>query len=1171
MPADLEADPNPLVISPTPGDLQRPRWQTQYSPERELARWSEGEQIAAGELSHGSDGMASISRSLGSGVYRLIYKTLDAFGAEAERKKDFLVLGEQTEIALPAMLLAQKNSVEADSVARFLVHSGYKGQHVDLRFYRHGKEIERRSWISEGRPRLIEVAIADSDRGGLAVDLAMVRDHQGIRQSEVIDVPWTNRELTLELETFRNVLRPGDQETWRVKLKSATGHQVAEDTAELLAYMYDKSLELFSEHVPPSPRNLLPGPPSRLQINDNLQQGPTVWHREDSWHSRRTVAGYRGDTLKFYDNYAIGGPGGRVQMRFRTGARSPMAMTAMDAVASPPAPPPASSRAMAKAAPAVAESAESAAVMGDVSGGSQDSGESESAALPELREDFSETAFWHPHLVLDEDGGVSFELTAPDSVTEWDLWIHAFSRSLRFASLRETVRTVKDLLVRPYLPRFFREGDSAELRMVVSNSGDEPLEGSLDFEIVDPDTQEDLSRHFGLSAGQARNLAFSVEPGESTTLRIPVVAPKDPGLVAVRVRGKAADHTDGELRPLPILPSRLYLAQSRFAALDGPGEKVLSFEDLAAGDDPSLEHESLVVTLDAQLFYAALSSLPYLIDYPYECTEQTLNRFVSTGILSSLFERYPAVGKMATKLAADRDTQLEPWRAEDANRKMLLEESPWLQISRGGFSGDDERELLKVLDPEIAEQQRRVSLAELEQVQLPSGAFPWWSGGPPSAYTTLYVLEGLSRALEYRVEVPRPLVTKAWSWLSEWWQQSQRSKLKDKVFCCPESATYLAWVLTRYPDESWTGNVFSQDDIDLMVDHAWKHWKQHSPRLKGYLALVLVARDRADDARLIWDSVMDSARTDERLGTYWAPEDRAWLWYNDTVESHAFALRVLTELAPDDPRRAGLVQWLLLDKKLGHWKSTRATAEAVYALVKYLEAEGALGVKEDATVRLGRLEKHFEFHPDAYTGAGNQIVVPGPEVSKEMSRIVVEKSTPGTLFASATWHFATDRLPEKGDGDLLNVDRRFFRRSLQGEEWILEPLEEGARIEVGDQVEVQLSIRALHAAEFVHLRDPRGAGFEPEDLTSGYRWEFGIGHLREIRDSGTNFFFEALPAGEYGLSYRLRAATSGTFRVGPSTLQSMYAPEFVAYSAGHSLEVSSEISSEVAGEAQTLE
>ena len=124
------------------------------------------------------------------------------------------------------------------------------------------------------------------------------------------------------------------------------------------------------------------------------------------------------------------------------------------------------------------------------------------------------------------------------------------------------------------------------------------------------------------------------------------------------------------------------------------------------------------------------------------------------------------------------------------------------------------------------------------------------------------------------------------------------------------------------------------------------------------------------------------------------------------------------------------------------------------------------------------------------------------------------------------------------------------------DEWQLRPIAEGETIEPGDQIEVQLSIRARHAAEYVHLRDPRGAGFEPQSTASGYRWNLGIGYYEEIRDSGTNFFIEWLPAGEYTLKYRLRANMAGTFRVGAATLQSLYAPEFAAYSAGHRLEVS---------------
>jgi uncharacterized protein YfaS (alpha-2-macroglobulin family) len=295
---------------------------------------------------------------------------------------------------------------------------------------------------------------------------------------------------------------------------------------------------------------------------------------------------------------------------------------------------------------------------------------------------------------------------------------------------------------------------------------------------------------------------------------------------------------------------------------------------------------------------------------------------------------------------------------------------------------------------------------------------------------------------------------------------------------------------------------------------------------------------------------MDSAKTTRDEGTFWAPEDRAWLWYNDTIETHAFALRTLTELGPDDARRHGLVQWLLLNKKLNHWKSTRATAEVIYSLVHYLEREGALGIREEATVTVGPLRKTYTFEPDRYAGK-TQLVLREGEIDPEtMSSIEVEKDTKGFMFASATWHFSTDKLPEEARGDFFAVTRKYFKRVHDGREWTLQPLSGDSRLEPGDQLEVQLSLRSKHAAEYVHLRDPRGAGFEPETTTSSYKWDFGIGWYEEVRDSGTNFFFEWLPAGEYTFKYRLRANLAGTFRVGPAQVQSMYAPEFVAYSAG---------------------
>ena len=281
-----------------------------------------------------------------------------------------------------------------------------------------------------------------------------------------------------------------------------------------------------------------------------------------------------------------------------------------------------------------------------------------------------------------------------------------------------------------------------------------------------------------------------------------------------------------------------------------------------------------------------------------------------------------------------------------------------------------------------------------------------------------------------------------------------------------------------------------------MLDFSFKHWKDHSPYLKGYLSLTLKRAARPKDADLVWASVMDSAKTTVDGGTSWAPEDRGWLWYNDTIETHAFALRTLMELAPADARSEGLVQWLFLNKKLNHWKSTRATSEVIYSVAWFLKKTGALGVRETITAEACGTKTTFTFEPDKYTGKKNQLVIAGDKLGPECATVRATKGGKGMAFASATWHFSTEKMPEKGDGDLFAVERTYFKREKKGEEVVLKPLAEGATLAVGDEIEVQLSIRARHQAEYVHLRDPRPSGCEPVTLTSGYKWDLGARALR---------------------------------------------------------------------------
>jgi uncharacterized protein YfaS (alpha-2-macroglobulin family) len=966
--------------------------------------------------------------------------------------------------------------------------------------------------------------------------MTLLADHQFVDLTQSVFVPWGDKELKVSFATFRDKIRPGARETWRVTVQAPPGTPAEERAAELLASMYDRSLDAFLVHQPPSVLGLYPNHTSTGYVRASLGQTRAQWVFRDNYGVPPSGPALHGDSLKFVEGYGIGGPGGRTRMLAKASA-----LTVSDAAA----PLPASMPAAEGGVYAFAARTDELKVTGE------SPARKEAAPAAALRSNFSETAFWKPQLLTDAEGAAVIEFQVPDSVTSWNVWVHAVTRDLKAGWTRKEARSVKELMVRPYVPRFLREGDSAALKVVVNNASSKAMTGQVRLEILDTDTNTSALSMFGLMPEKA-TLPFTAPADGGADVTFALSAPKRVGSYTIQATAVSGDWSDGELRPVPVLPGRMQLVQSRFVTLKDGERRTMTFADMAKGGDPSRIDEQLVVTVDAQLFYSVLNALPYLVNYPYECTEQTLNRFVSTGIVSALYRDYPAVAKMAQELS-QRETPLEAWSAADPNRKMALEETPWLETARGGK--DAGLGTINVLDPRIAKAQRETALAKLQRAQTTIGAFPWWPGGPPSPYMTLYILYGLAKASEFGVEVPKDMVQRGWQYLARHFRDEYAKRMAEDR-CSPEWLTFLNYVASCYPDSSWMGDALKPEERAAILRFSFKHWKEHSPYLKGYLALTLKRMGRPADARLVWASVMDSSKTERDLGTYWAPEDRSWLWYNDTIETQAFALRTLMELDPSDARRHGLVQWLFLNKKLNQWKSTRATAEVIYSLIWYLKKEGALSVREGVTVEAGGQTTTFAFEPDRYTGARNQVVIPGEKMDpRRDSEVAVQKAGQGMAFASASWHFSTEKLPEEDRGDFFSVSRKYFKRQPTASGFVLQPLAEGAVLVAGDQVEVRISLRAKQAAEYVHLRDPRAAGLEPENVLSRYKWDLGISWYEETRDSGSNFFFEWLPAGEYAFQYRLRANMAGTFKVGPATVQSMYAPEFAAHSAGATLSV----------------
>lgn len=1125
-----------------PGDVTRSRAAHGYSMEEALAIQPEGERVADGLVRHDARGVGKIALGgLASGAYRLHYETTDARGQSIHRQRDFVVASPSPDLALPALLIADRASARPGDEVRLLVHGGRPNQRMLLEIFRDGERISQR-WIVTGADKsLREIPIREEDRGGLTVRLTAVMDWQLVVLGVNIAVPFDDRELAVEFERFRDRVRPGDKERIRLRVRRSDGRRLDARSVELLAYVYDRSLEALAPHAPMNPLDLLPDRRSLPTPTSNLMQRLSVARWGARARDPERARPFTPDVLRALDGHGVGGMGRHGPHAFGTrrgralGARmSPMAMKA-------------------NAAPERMEMAEEATLDTAGTATSTDARTTDAVGLAHTRSDFRETAFWAPGIALGRDGSATIEFTTPDALTSWRVWAVALTRQLNAGLAERTFQSERDLMVRPRLPRFLREGDRAELAVTVDSAADAPLRGEVSLALTDPMTGQDVLARYGLDAATAK-AGFELAAGKSQTITFPIQAPIGVGEVEVKATARTSDGalSDGELRSLPILPSRAHLSQSRFAALRGNERRTLSFE--VNDFDASLVSEALVVTLDAQLLDGALAALPYLVHHPYESSEQALSRLVSAGILSGLFERFPSLGGRAKKMAARRATRLEPFDESDPNRRLSLEETPWLQEARGGSAVGDAA--IALLDPELARAEREAALRKLRKAQDRGGGFAWWPGGKPSAHMTLHVLAGLARAAEFGAEIPEDIAVRAWRYLRAWYDReidAWLSQPSDKGEADVALVTYLNYVTSAFDDPRFEQILPSKEAREKLLDFSFARRRDLSPMSKGQLALTLKRMGREADARMIFEIVMDSATTTEEGGTFWQPEAKSWLWYRDTLESHAFALRVLTELNPKDPRRAGLVQWLFLNKKLNHWKSTRATAEVIYAIAHYAKSENQLDQVERARVTLGQSRHDLVFDPAATLGEGGQrrISLAARAIdAKALGDIVVEQKTPGLMFASATWHFSTEDAAPAADGDLFSVTRAYFRRTARGSDWVLEPLAEGARLGPGDEVEVRIRITARHGAEYVHLRDPRAAGLEPVSVRSGYRFDQGLAYRQEVRDSAVNIFFDWLPAGEFTLRYRLKAAMAGEFRVSPATLQSMYAPEFTAHSSG---------------------
>lgn len=1096
----------------------------------------DGPEVRAGALALGADGETPVALSgLPAGVYRLRVSAEEPWGGSAEADAVVVVVdpAKGVPLKLGSVTVPEKASYAVGETARFLLGSAFLEAPAHVEIWGGSFLLEQR--VLEGRgPRLLTLALDERHKGGVTVRWFGVKDHRVRAGAATVAVPWKEKELAARLDVPK-VLRPGQKASARLSATDAAGRPV---TGEGTLRMYDRSLEYYAAgQGDPGLSRLYPARPWPNGAVGSQRDLPAMSLRVDrGWIDELTAIFRKAareplpPALRLSRGRAYGRRRfGLAMMGAVRGAAMDEGIMAFESAPGQPAAP----MALAKASVSEAE--------GGGNFAQADKKEKSAGPAPvKARSDFSETAFFAAQVPLRQGKG-AHAFKVPERLTSYRLSGYVLTPQGAYGLVAGETDVRKDLMVRVEAPRYLREGDRSTFKALVNNLSPKAAKVTVRFEVLGEGG--DAGARFGLSGAAQEG---TVPKDGSVAFSWPVTAPEGLGSYKLRATVRSGAEADAEERDLPLLPARQRLVESVLTALSGDGKKTLKAAKLAQ-DDPSRQDELLQLQVDPQLALTVLNALPFLVEYPHECVEQTLNRWLPAAVVGKVYGKHPAIAKAAAKVPK-RSTVTPPWEAEDPKRLQSLMESPWLQISQGLKSAWP---LVDMLSPAAVAATEKTAFARLTQSQLPDGSFPWFPGGRGDPYMTLYVLAGFAEARHYGVDVPAPMLRNALRYAMSEVPRRLKPEEGDLAFIL-----YASYVLTAFPEEL-KGNVpelaRAKEMAKTWLTFAAKHDRAFTRLGHAYASYAWRRLGDVKKAESYLDRAMDGARHDELTGTHWAPEKNSWVWYNDDLETHAFLIRALQTLRPKDERLAGMVQWLLFNRKGTVWKSTKASAAAVFALLDYMKKTGSLSKGDTFTVRWGGLSDAAQVGPADWLERPLRWTKTGQRSAADAEATVL-KSGPGFAFASLTHVYSTTKLEGASAPGLLTLDRKFFRRVKKGEAYSLEPLKSGASVKVGDTVVVRLTASSRGQLEYLHLKDPRGAGFEAETLRSGWAWD-GLSRYEEPRDSLTNYFVSWMPQGEYKLESRVRPTTPGRYRVGAAVLQSMYAPEFAAHSAGFELVV----------------
>jgi len=1140
-----------------------------WSDEDLIVNWPKEKKIFEKEFDTRVDSILALKKQLHNwpqGIYMLEASARDAFNQEVKLTRYF-TLYSKDETAVPApqcdWFTALKQSGEPGETAVFLIGSAEKDLSV-LWEVEHDKKIVKKEWLSlSNSQKLLEVPIEEKHRGNFSVHCTFIKNGRKYQHDATVSVPWTNKELTFTFATFRNKLLPGQKEEWTIKIAGKKSDKVA---AEMVAAMYDASLDAFRGHSWYFDINPYHSAALAWDMNSQFASTGSQLFSED-WNASISCSSMQYPYLNWFgfEGYYYGGGG-----RFHRGAKSMALMKStrdyegIGYAEAMPAPAPAAME-LDKNTTTIAQRVAKTGVLGLLSGkeaGSPQGKPAEKSAAQNLaavkaRTNLNETAFFFPHLTTNEKGEVIVSFTVPEALTKWKMLGFAHTKDLKYGQVVKELVTQKPLMVMPNLPRFLRENDRITLTAKITNLSDSPVAGSAQLMLFDATTMKPVDTIFN-NVNSIKNI--SIKKGLSTAVGWEISVPENVPAVMARIVARAGDFSDGEENTLPLLTNRMLVTETMPLPVRGKGIKKFTFEKLISQSNKSATLCSHKLTLEftQNPAWYAVQALPYIMEYPYECAEQTFARYYANTIAAGIANSTPRIKAVFDSWkSGSPDALLSNLEKNQELKSALLEETPWVLDGKDESEGKKRIGLLFDLNKMSGELER--AQRKLAKMQTSGGGWPWFEGMPDDRFITQYIITGFGRLQNLKM-----ISTTNDGGIGNMVAQGQRyldDRIREDYEWIMEHASdpdsnhlgclQIQYLYARSYFQSIAVEEQNKKAFEYFKNQAIKFWLRNNRYLQGMIALALNRMGVKELPRHIIRSLKENSLSNEEMGMYWKEMYEGFYWYEAPIEAQALYIEAFDEVAHDTASVEAMKVWLLKSKQTQNWKTTKATAEACYALL--LRGTDLLVKGNDVTVTLGPKVVDPKKMKGLTVEAGTGYFKTSwhkSEITPDMGNVTVTKGSAGVAWGALYWQYFEQLDKITTAATPLKVTKKLFIKRNTDRGPVLDPVTEKSSIRIGDKITVRIELRVDRDIEYVHLKDMRAAGFEPVNVLSGYRWQDGLGYYESTRDAATNFFISYLNKGTYVFEYELVVTHKGDFSNGITSIQCMYAPEFASHSEG---------------------